>query len=100
MLNKHITRAALDATGTPAQIAAARDAEAKFSHVTHCMRCARFLSAEVIWRRMYSLPGVRALIVLCDRCNSEAPVDSAADLELQADIKRLALPNASPGGRA
>jgi len=99
-VNRHITRAALDATGTPAQIAAARDAEAKFSYVTHCTRCARLLSAEIIWRRMYTLSGIRALVVLCDACNSAVPPDSAADAAFQRHIERQAMACVPAGGRA
>ena len=80
--------------------AAARRAERVFPQLTHCGRCHKFLSAEFIYPRMYNLPGFRAVFVLCARCNTEVPVDSAADLEFQADIRRLALASAPPGGRA
>jgi len=99
-VNRHITRAALDAIGTPAEIAAARGAEPKFSQISHCTRCARFLSAEVIWRRMYTLAGIRALVVLCDACNSAVPPDSAADAAFQRHIERQAMACVPAGGRA
>ena len=99
-MNRHITRAALDATGTPAQVAAAKRAEAKFDQVTHCTRCATFLSAEIIWRRMYTLAGIRALTVLCDACNTAVPVDSAADAEFQQQLASLAMASVPAGGRA
>jgi len=99
-VNRHITRAALDASGTPAEIAAAKDAESKFDQVTNCTRCARLLSAEVIWRRMYVLGGIRALVVLCDACNTAVPPDSAADAAFQRHIERQAMASVPAGGRA
>lgn len=80
--------------------AAAERAEKVFPHLAHCARCGKFLRAELTWRRLYVLPGVRAALVLCDACNSAVPIDSPADAEFRAWIQAQAIAHAPVQGRA
>ena len=54
-------------------------AEARLAELTHCAACEQLLYQETLYRRAYALPGVVALVVLCESCNDLVVPNSAVD---------------------
>jgi hypothetical protein len=80
-------------------LAVAQGLEQRHGPFTTCSRCESPLCGTAE-RRLYTIAGGHALVVLCADCRTALPVDSRANSEFQQHLERNGLLHVPPQGHA